>query len=189
MLPVLIGVGVAVGIVALLNSESQSAKREWQSRRDDLAFEVSYQRKRIKDHYERSQNNVQFHHLVNEHYKSVQLANIAYGLLSNCQAIIDSHRDAIGKLKTHRNALKAVLDGATKAERKDIFAELAELKKALDPLYVELERYNAEKSQFLENVRGLNHETAHLKKMIRDTTGQKGREWYLRLEERKLARS
>lgn len=185
MFPVLLGVAAAVGIAAWLSSESDSLEQEWYARKGDLSNEIVKQSERVRRYQNNAEQNVQFYHLVNEHHKSVQMGNAAYQLLNNCSLLIKHHWEAIQKIKQHRNLLKAQLAGCDHAEKQNIFAELRTLKAPLDDLYQDLAKYQAEKKEFLDNVQNLNAATRALKLMIRDTTGQKGRDWYAKLEARK----
>ena len=164
MYPILFGAALIVGVACWLDSESSSAKRKWESRQQDLADEMDYQRSKLRAYREHKARNVQFYHLVNEHYKSVQMGNAAYALLEECQQVITTYYQAIH------------------SERKLISGEV-------DKFYAELEPYQTQKDQFLQKVRDLNEGTRHLKLMIRDTTGEKGRDWYDRGEARRLARA
>lgn len=190
MYPILFGAALIVGVACWLDSESSSAKRKWESRQQDLADEMDYQRSKLRAYREHKARNVQFYHLVNEHYKSVQMGNAAYALLEECQQVITTYYQAIQRLKDRRKAIGIELKSALKGtDKQALYSERKLISGEVDKFYAELEPYQTQKDQFLQKVRDLNEGTRHLKLMIRDTTGEKGRDWYDRGEARRLARA
>lgn len=188
MLPIVLGgVAVLAGIAVWVASESESAEAEWYARKNDLVNEMDYQRSFLKSYYAEKEKNVQFYHLVNEHYKSVQLANSAYQLLTNCKMMISTDREAIKLLKAHRRDL-AVKMKISASDRDSLVLERDLISQEIDRYYQMVADKNEEQQQFLQKVQMLNNETRQLKLMIRDSTGAKGRDWYARSEARRQNR-
>ncbi len=183
------GVGAVVGVAALfLSAESRAAEAEWNNRRIALSDEIAYQTRRLQDHATRTQNYLQYRSLIEEHYRSVQVSNEAYQLLQNCRLAISGIYDAIRQVKSAREALKAQLNGQSKAERRETFEQMALYKETIDHFYEDLKRYKAQRNEFYAQVKMLNRATSRLKEQIREC-GEEGRAWYNRLENRTFARN
>lgn len=181
MLPLVIG-GAAVlvaGVAIWAAHESEHAEAEWYARKEDLVNEMDSQRSFLKSFYAEKANNVQFYHLVNEHYKSVQLANSAYQLLTSCKRMIATDREAIKRLKAHRKDLGVKIKISV-LDRDSLMLERDLISQEIDRYYQMVADKNEEQQQFLQKVQMLNNETRQLKLMIRDSTGEKGRDWYAR---------
>lgn len=193
MLPVIAGIAGAALVVGIVSSwvasESDKAEAAWYSRQQDLSDEMDYQRERLNRYKQEKQQSVQFYHLVNEHYKSVQMGNAAYQLVRNCNEVIETYRQAIGILKARRKAIGEALNSQPpKAVRDTLLKDRQLINDEVDIYYQSVAQHSVERDTFLQKVRDLNEATRHLKLMIRDTTGDKGRDWFMRGEARRLAR-
>ena len=87
--------------------------------------------------------------------------------------------ETIGQLKQQR-------EEASGAEKEQIQQMLRQQRDIHAQIKTAIDGYKAESESFLKDLRSLNEATAQLKQHIRLHTGKPGREWFARLEQRRL---
>ena len=122
-----------------------------------------------------SQDNIRYHQLVNEHYASVKLADEAFSILRQAAAEQQKIDELIQQAKQERKACRNGIDLVKANDLTRIIVQLAKI-------YTDLKR---ESDDFRVRTRELNDNTAELRETIRSNCGQRGQEWYQRLQQRK----
>lgn len=84
---------VAVGVVAAIMSSAsdgeRSARRNWESKREEVKKTVEEHRKNIETHLNQARKSYDFHFLIDLHFSSHRVADSAYKLLNDA-------RDSLG---------------------------------------------------------------------------------------------
>lgn len=185
-----IGIGVVLtGLISGLNSSAGQARANWNRKYESVQKSIEWHRENIASHISNAQQIYDYHRLVELHYSSVKIADEAYSLLQNVTTTIFSINKTLHESKINIGDLvrkrSVTLD---KQERETITNEIQEIKDFRHKLFSERDELVAQKENFLSEVRKFNNQTHMLKERIRDNTGQKGRDWYSRLESRKQLR-
>lgn len=120
------------------------------------------------------------------HHASKQTADQAFELYKDTKKVLNGlyvqlkcSGEKIGLLKQQRQ-------DATGSEKVQIQQILKQQRDIHVQIKSAIEGYKAESESFLQEVRALNETTAQLKQHIRLNTGKPGREWFARLEQRRL---
>lgn len=183
-----LGVAIGMGVLALLSREAESSHRQYAAACDRLQRDTQHQKKLIKQSLRQAKQQSDFYAKIALHHASMQVANQSYALYQHAKTVRHELYEQlrwsggqIGQLKAARDAVV----GAARQSYRDALQRQydlhAEIKQAIAA-------YDQQIAEQLEELRELNAHTAELKYDIRDHTGRFGREWYERLEERRLAR-
>lgn len=186
MLPLLAG-AVAVGAVLyLLDSETKSQHERWQRKSKQLSRETAAQRARIQAAIQNSAEYQEYRKYVEMHQASKQTADQAFELYKGSKTVLKGlyaqlkcSGEQIGQLKQQRQTLT----GQDKVQVQEMLQQQREIHAQIKAA---IETYKVESENFLQEVRALNEATAQLKQYIRFNTGKLGREWFARLEQRRL---
>ena len=120
------------------------------------------------------------------HHASKQTADQAFELYKGTKTVLKGlyaqlkcSGEQIGQLKQQRQTLT----GQDKVQVQEMLQQQREIHAQIKAA---IETYKVESEFFLQELRALNEATAQLKQHIRLNTGQSGREWFARLEQRRL---
>lgn len=185
---------LAVGawIFNAVSESEKEAERRWQEKKAEVKKTVTEHRQHIEQHIQEVQNSYDYYFLVDMHYSSVQVANMAYKLLGDARESLNGIGKMLKNCKQRKNILEKDLQNAKrqkdKTEIKRIIEELKTIKELREGLFLERDKLIAQKNSFYTEVQQLNAQTSQLKYFIRDRCGHRGIAWYNRLEARKLHR-
>jgi hypothetical protein len=87
-----------------------------------------------------------------------------------------------------KNEIKDQLNNARGDQRKELLSEIRSLNEFKTKVIEDHKTIKAQKDALYNEVVRLNNQTRNLKEAIRDRCGEKGRDWYTRLEQRKTER-
>jgi len=178
-------VSFAVGaIIGSLSENEKTARRRWHSKRVELKRTIEEHRKNIERHIYEAQESYDFVFLVDLHYSSHRVADEAYKCLNDARASIDSLERCIEKINTSKDNFKSQLDGASTETRKHCLAEIRSLHEFKENVIEDLKTVTTQRNDFFSELKRLNEQTRNLKEAIRDRCGNRGWDWYERLEQR-----
>ena len=186
---------VSVGAVAWaynsVTEEEREARRRWERKREEVEKTLEEHQANIQEHIKQAQSSYDFHLLTNLHYSSVKVADSAYKLLGDARDSIRGINTMLMNAKKHKLELEAQLQIAKQNKNKEefskIISELKQVNEMRRSLFEDKELVSSQKEKFYIEVKRLNQQTSELKNFIRYRCGNRGIEWYQRLEMRKAA--
>ncbi|MDQ9021841.1 hypothetical protein RFI02_12065 [Acinetobacter sichuanensis] len=187
MLHIALGAVIIGGVVlALLGTETRNQHARFQRKESQLRQETAQQRANIQAAMVRSAAYQEYRQYIEMHYASVQTANQAYDLYASAKHVIDQlynqlniSGEQIMLLKQQRQLQNGIDREVTHQILQQQYDIHHELKRAI-------EGYKQQKNAYYQEIKMLNEATAQLKQYIRHHTGQAGREWYARLQQRQV---
>ncbi len=188
----LIPIGIGVGLKLLYDSVSDDeceARERWENKRVEIEKTIEEHQHNIDIHLKESKESYNFRLLVDLHYSSVKISNSAYQLLEDSRISFNGMSKMLKKAKEQKITLQKKLEEC-KAEKNrtqiiDIKKELKMVNELRKNIFDDRDKLDLQKKAFLDETKRLNNQTRKLKELIRDRCGEKGSDWYLRLEERK----
>jgi hypothetical protein len=186
-----IGIAVAFGVGALcwLSSEKQRQHRAYQSERVQLQHTRQRSSADITrciaqaNAYRDYQGKIQLHHAA------MQTANQAYQLYATGKQLRDHTRAQLQQAGQQIGLLKAQRQAAMGAARDALSESLRKQREIHHALKTLLHDQCQQLEQDYEQLKQFNQQTAELKENIRDHSGDLGRRWFERMQERRLARA
>lgn len=187
MLNFALGAVVIGGVVlALLDSETRQQHERFQRKESQLRRETARQRANIQAAIARNAAYQEYRQYIEMHYASVQTANQAHALYADAKHVINQlyaqlkiSGEQIMQLKQQRHNLQC-------EERQEIHQSLQAQYQIHEEIKKSITSYKQQKEAYYQDLKKINEATAELKQYIRQHTGQMGREWYARLEQRRL---
>ena len=184
-----IGAVAAVGIIAWLNNEEQTACANYYASSRRLSTETSQRQQQIAKRRANYEKNQDFYVHTELHHASHLTADALYKELDNHKKIVAIFRDkqqsfgqCIGELKQQR-------DAAEGAQKQAIRERLQQMREQLNTTKEYLIMLAEEKERKLIDIRQINQATREYKLYIREHCGEKGRDWYERGIERARLRA
>lgn len=189
----LIPVGIGLKIIYdMVSDDEKEARRCWEDKHEQVEKTIEEHQRNIENHISDAKSCYAFHKLVNLHYSSVMVANNAYQLLDDSRQSLNGINKMLKKAKEERRTLQNRLHHAKITnDRKTIYDTIDQLKIIQDMrknLFEDKKKIKEQTSSFFQEVLRLNHQTHELKECIKSRCGNKGSDWYFRLEERKKAK-
>lgn len=192
MLQIIAGValfGAGIWIYNELQEQSANERERWRSKRAEVEKSIEWHQAQIEEHLEEARQSYDFKALVDMHYSCVKVADQAYSLLKDARKSLDTISAAIVKTKEQREILflrkKEAKDPLDKISIQEEIDSIQHLRSAL---FDDKDEIKKQRDNFQAKVKDLNNKTHHLKINIKERTGNKGIEWYKRLEARKASR-
>ena len=187
MLPFALGVVVIGGLaLALLDRETKNQHDKFQHKQRQFRRETENHRAKIQAAMQCSVAYQQYKQYIEMHYASVQTANQAFELYASAKHVLDQlynqlniSGEQIMLLKQQRQQQQGTDHRETThqslQQQYDIHRELK----------LSIEAYKQQKNAYYLDIKKLNDATSELKQYIRQNTGEAGREWYARLQQRR----
>ena len=180
---------IGISIYNAASDEEKESRNRWKEKRKEVELTIEEHQKRIDKHIAEAQGSYDYNLLINLHYSSMMCANRAYKLLDDARDSLSGINKMLRKSKAEKKKIQKEIDCASRERNWDLKKELIDKIKMVNELrqglFDEREKIVQQKENFLYEVRMLNNQTRKLKEYIRDRCGEKGRDWYNRLEERK----
>lgn len=194
MLPIILGgialVGVGAWIYNELQEQSGVERERWRSKREEVERSIQWHEFQINNHLSSARNSYDFKVLVDMHFSCMKVADQAYSLLKDARISQKKIGEAIGETKIQMGILfEKKMSSKSFLEKNKIQDEISSLQNLRSHLFNEKKQIENQKLVFESRVKDLNAKTHELKISIRDRTGQKGMDWYARLELRKQLRN
>ena len=190
VLPVAVAAAAVVStLLAGTSAAERRSRTAWKDKRDEVSRTVEECRRKVEVQLGRATESLDFHFLIDLHYSSFRVANMAYALLEDASISIRTMQRLIDDAGTKREAQKAKLDIAESYEERQMLLEEVFLLKEFRGLAIEdIKKVRAQREKLKSEVGLFNSRTAELKIAIRDRCGEGGKIWYDRLEKRKVSK-
>jgi len=143
--------------------------------RRSLRQELRIKKRKIEDRLQKSQDNIRYHQLVNEHFASAKIANEAFNLLQRTAKELRKIDELIKQAKQERKACRTIRNFFKANYITRLIAQLAKI-------YADLKQ---ERDSFNVRTHDLNDKTAELRESISNNCGARGIGWFQRLQARK----
>lgn len=186
---------VAVGLAYLYENVTEEEKRAaqaWKEKRNELEQTIEDHERNIRSYLRARTQILNYHEMVEYHYSSVQVANAAYNLMKDSQVALFGLNNLIHKTNIHRKNLQRDIELAKQKNEKQIVYEKIKEIKIINVIrtqqFEERDILKQQTEEFNKKLRELNIQTSEIKEKIRISCGQRGRDWYDRLENRKKLR-
>ncbi len=183
----LFGIGTAV-ILSSVSKEEYEARERWATKHSEAKKTVEAHRTNIESHIRDAQQSFDFHSLINLHFSSLRAADNAYGLFNDARTSLSSIYQILDRINEQKNFQKSSLSEVGLKDSKSIVSEIRSLDEFKSSVLGDLVDLKSQKEHLFAEVKRLNEQTHHLKIAIRDRCGQKGKEWFDRLEARSISR-
>ena len=179
----------ALGVtVYTLNKEEEKSRQRWHKKRKEVKLTIEQHRQRIARHIEEATTTYNFHFLVNLHYSFVVCGNESYKFFNDARTTLKGLNKILYDTKIYKSELKNKLNQAKKENNyqllKNIYKEIKLLNELRNQLFLERDQIKKQQEELLREVHRLNHQTHKLKILIKERCGEKGRQWYERLQKR-----
>jgi len=182
-------VGAGVWIYNELQEQSSAERERWRSKRDEVQRSIEWHEEQIESHLDEARQSYDFKVLIDMHFSCVKVADQAYLLLQDARTSLNKIGEALVKTKEQRELLfNKKKEAKSKTERTEIQNEISSIQELRKKLFDDKDEIKLQRDEFQSRVKDLNGKTHTLKMSIKDRTGNRGAEWYERLEERKAKR-
>jgi len=189
----LIPIGIGVGLKLLydeVSEEEYKARERWEDKRVEVEKTIEEHQNNIDIHLKEAHESYNFHFLIDLHYSSVKVSNSAYQLLDDSRSSFNGINKMLKKAKEQKNILQESLNECKIKKNyqkiKEIKQEIRMVNELRKSVFDDKDKLKSQKESFFNEVKRLNNQTRKLKELIRDRCGNKGEDWYFRLESRKL---
>ena len=189
MLREILIVGAILGAKYYFSQSEKEAKQNWENKRQEAQKTLEEHQSFIDENLAKAENSYDFHYLTEIHYSSMMVGNEAYSLLKDARKTLNGINQLLTKSVKHKKNLQAQIDIKETQNKKDLKEELTALNKMRKGLFNEKELINKEQEGMLEQVRRLNKGTGTLKLHIKNHCGNKGDNWYNKIEANKKRRA
>jgi hypothetical protein len=186
---VLGGLAALAGVAAYLDQQAGNERSRWKAEYRSVEDDVSAHQARIEAHLYAAQTSRDFHLLTELHWASHRVGDQAHSLLRDARTVENALIEGLRRLATERRrAIRERNACYEQALREEQTRAIDEIVAAEADLRTQVEQQRAEREEMLVRVRSLNARTGELRDAIRDRCGQRGVDWYERLEDRKRSR-
>ncbi len=186
---------VAFGLAFLyenVTEEEKRASQSWKEKRNELERTIDDHERKIRNYLRSRTERLNYQEMIDYHYSSVQVANAAYKLMKDSQVALLGLNNLIHKTNSHKNNLQQKIVLAKEENKKQILGEYVKEINIIRALrtqqFEERDVLKQQTIEFSKKLRELNIQTSGIKEKIRISCGQRGRDWYDRLENRKRLR-
>lgn len=179
-------VGAAGAIWAYFDNEACEARERWEQDRERVASALEEQRRLVEWHLADARARVEFRQFVDLHFASQRAADAAYALLEDARLSLDRMGKMIVEARRKRDELEEEIQRTRDHSRRRALVEAQRVVRELrKKVFDDKDAVKAQRDELLAEVQRLNAQTRALKLAIRDRCGERGRDWYARLEGRR----
>ncbi len=186
----LIPIGIGILVKAVYDSATEEevlARREWESKKDEVKQKVVDHRKALEEHLKSAKQKCDFHELTNVHFSSMMVGNLAHANLKNAQSSLDGIGKMLISAKEKRDVLyKQIFEEKNDNKRKLLNEEFDCIGELRASLFNDKDKIKAQRDEIKDELKRINQQTHELKVLIKDRCGSKGLEWYNKIEAKKL---
>ena len=183
-------VGAAGAIYAYFDGEAREARTRWEQKRQSVARTIEDHRANIEKHLARARSSSDFRELTDIHFSSHKVADHAYVLLKDARIALETMGRMLVEAKQKREEFERLRQNTRSVEeRQRLTVEINMLNDLRQKIFPDKDALKTQRDELLGEVQRLNARTRELKLAIRDRCGQRGAEWYERLEARVRERS
>jgi uncharacterized protein (DUF3084 family) len=184
-----IGIGVLGFISACASEDEREARVSWEKKRKEVQKTLEEQKALIDRHLSEVKQSYDFYKLTEMHFASVVVADAAYKMMKDAKMSLDGIGKMLVATKIKKNELflqKKIVN--IKEEKQKIQAEFNSVSELRTSLFEDKDKIKEERDHMFNEVKRLNIQTHDLKLLIKDRCGQKGIEWYNKIEQKKALR-
>lgn len=183
---------IGVSIFNAASDEEKESGSRWKEKRKEIELTIEEHQKKIDKHIDNAQESYDYHFLVELHYSSMMCANSAYKLLDDARDSLSGINKMLKRSKNEKLNIQKGIDSTSEERnwegKKEFINEVKMVNELRRGLFDERDKIISQKEKLLSDVKRLNNQTKKLKDHIREWCGDKGRDWYDRLEERRRNR-
>ncbi len=186
----IIAIGAASVALLWLANEADKKKKNWeknyQQHKDDIEAFNDIIESKIKS----ANSYIDFEEYIKLHYQSFSVANEKKLLLDDERDSIKAIGQTIMMLKTNKIDIeKNILQEKDSIKLNNLKEELRSVKSTRKILFDDQDTLKNQRNSLSGTLKKFNENTRQLKFIIRDNTGERGLNWYKRLESRKRGES
>lgn len=181
-IPAIILVGKAIS--SYISSDEQDARARWEHKRIEVQKTIEEHRINIERNLEAAQSSYDFRFLTDLHFSSHRVGDSAHKLLDDARTSCNTLKRMISDSKMKKNELKVQISSATRPEKQILLSEIREITSFVTSIFAELELVSKQRKEMYDEVQRLNLQTRNLKLAIKDRCGDRGKEWYEKLQKR-----
>ncbi len=196
MWPLIAIAGVALSAIGgalyekYFSDKEKRAKKKWQENRIEFEKYISEQEVEISRYTSRVNSELDFHTLTNMHFTSMKIADQAYNLFDYSKIYLDAMNRNLKTTSERKQKILLLFKSKIKYSKKlKLTEELKEIDEMRNQLFKDKDVLNSQTNSLKTRLRSFNKRTSSLKYKIRDNCGEKGKDWYNRLEQRKKYRN
>jgi uncharacterized protein (DUF3084 family) len=184
-----IGLGLLGLISAAVSQEERAARITWETKREEVQKTLEEQQELIDKHLSEVKQSYDFYKLTEMHFASLMVADAAYKMLSDARKSLAGIGKMLVAAKEKRDELfEKKKKRWKKDEWKNIQEEIKSVLELRKSLFEDKDKVKEQRDQMLAEVKQLNNRTHELKILIRDRCGQKGLDWYNKIEQKQLSK-
>ncbi|MEU3090741.1 hypothetical protein ACWCQ0_35500 [Streptomyces massasporeus] len=143
----------------------------------------------VEDLRRRLRGEVHYGVLVQKHHESHQLGAAWHDHTRRAERTRRRVSAGLARVRERKRALARTRDRSSGTRRAAVVVELRRTQALIDTIYGALSSLDQEIDRGRRSRGEINQQTALLRNHIRDHCGDKGRQWFLRLEKRKRAKA
>ena len=156
-------VGVVAAIMSSASEGEKNARRNWESKREEVKKTVEEHRKNIETHLQKAQQSYDFHFLVDLHFSSHRIADSAYSLLNDARDSLGATIRILNQAFSKKNELKSKLEISTRELKNEYLTEIRSLNEFIGKVLEDKKTMESQKDGLHIEVKRLNAQTAELK--------------------------
>lgn len=180
---------LAYSIYDKFSSKEKKAKKNWEENRRSVEKKIEEQERKLEDYLKRKKTEEDYYSLIDVHFSSMKIADQAYSLLTYSKIYYDAMNRNIKLTSDRKDKILNLFQTKIKYEKKlKLTEELEQIKEVRKALFNDKDTLNNQTKEFKVKLKEFNKRTSKFKFEIRDNCGNKGREWFDRLEQRKKQR-
>jgi hypothetical protein len=195
MWPIFVVAGIALTAIGksvyekYFSNKEKKAKKEWQENREKVEKYISQQEVQIKEYTSKKNTEEDFYNLTNIHFTSMRIADQAYKLFDYSKIYLEAMNRNLQLTAERNNKIHNLFKTKIEYEKKlKLTKELNELKEVRKSLFGDKDTLKKQTDDLKNKLKSFNIRTSTLKFRIRDNCGEKGIDWFQRLEQRKRNR-
>lgn len=172
------------------SSKEIRAKKKWQENRIEFEKYISEQENEISRYIRKTDSELDFHTLTNLHFTSMKIADQAYNLFDYSKIYLDAMNRNLKTTSERKHKILLLFKSEIKYSKKlKLTDDLKEIDEVRNQLFEDKDILNSQTDSLRTRLKSFNKRTSSLKFKIRDNCGEKGKNWYNRLEQRKKYRN
>lgn len=195
MWPIFVAAGIALTAIGkaiyenYFSNKEKKAKKEWQENREKVENFISQQEIKIEEFTSKTNTEEDFYKLTDIHFTSMRIADKAYQLFDYSKIYLEAMNRNLKLTADRKNKIHSLFKSKIEYEKKlKLTKEINELNEVRKALFGDKDTLKKQTDDLKSKLKSFNIRTSTLKFRIRDNCGEKGIDWFERLEQRKRNR-
>jgi hypothetical protein len=195
MWPIIVVAGIAISAIGkavyekYFSNKEKKAKKEWQENREKVEKYILQQEIEIQEYNSNKNTEEDFYNLTNIHFTSMKIADQAYRLFDYSKIYLEAMNRNLKLTADRKNKIENLFNTKIEYKKKlKLTEELNELKEIRRALFGDKDTLRKQTDDLKNKLKSFNIRTSTLKFRIRDNCGEKGLDWFERMEQRKRNR-